>query len=85
MAVLLEASQPAGEVALAIRKAGGALLQSVEIFDRYEGEGLGREKVSVAFRLVYQHADRTLRDAEVSKATDRVVRMLAHRFGGELR
>lgn len=85
LAVLLEASQPAGEVALAIRKAGGALLQSVEIFDRYEGEGLGPEKVSVAFRLVYQHADRTLRDAEVSKATDRVVRMLAHRFGGELR
>jgi phenylalanyl-tRNA synthetase beta subunit len=34
---------------------------------------------------VFQRADRTLKDAEVTKSTDRVVRMLAHRFNGELR
>jgi phenylalanyl-tRNA synthetase beta subunit len=41
--------------------------------------------VSVAFRLVFQRPDRTLLDAEVARATERVVRMLADRFGGELR
>jgi phenylalanyl-tRNA synthetase beta subunit len=41
--------------------------------------------VSVAFRLVFQRPDRTLLDAEVARATERVVRMLADRFGGALR
>jgi len=57
----------------------------VEVFDRYEGAGLPEGRVSVAFRLVFQRTDRTLKDAEVAKATDRIVQMLAHRFDGELR
>jgi phenylalanyl-tRNA synthetase beta subunit len=39
----------------------------------------------VAFRLWFQRLDRTLTEAEVSEATERVVAMLARRFGGELR
>jgi len=42
-------------------------------------------RVSLAFRLVFQRADRTLSDAEVNQSVDRVVRMLANRFGAELR
>jgi phenylalanyl-tRNA synthetase beta subunit len=41
--------------------------------------------VSLAFRLVFQSPDRTLTDAEVTPATERVVRMLAHRFDARLR
>ena len=85
LAVLLDRAQPAGEVVEAIRKQAGALACAVEIFDRYEGTGVPDGKVSLAFRLVFQRNDRTLKDAEVTKATDRVVQMLAHRFGGELR
>ena len=33
----------------------------------------------------FQRVDRTLTDAEVSKAVDAVVRMLQHRFGAEQR
>ena len=85
LAVLLERDQQAGEVLDAIRQKAGAHLRQVEIFDRYEGKGVPDGKVSLAFRLTYQRGDRTLTDAEVTKATDRVVQMLAHRFGGELR
>ena len=42
-------------------------------------------RVSLAFRLVFQRADRTLTDAEIAPAMDKVVRMLSERFGGELR
>ena len=59
--------------------------QRSEIFDRYEGEGVPEGKLSLAFRLGFRHNDRTLTDAEVGKSVDRVLRMLAHRFGGELR
>ena len=85
LAVLLAKGQPAGEVVEAIRKTGGTSLVDVEVFDRYEGEGLAEGRVSVAFRLIFQRVDRTLKDSEVTKATDRIVQMLAHRFDGELR
>ena len=85
LAVILDRAQPAGEVLAAIRKTAGPDLDSVEPFDRYEGEGVPEGRVSLAFRLVFQRSDRTLTDAEVARATERLVRMLARRFGGELR
>ncbi len=85
LAVLLSASQPAGDVLDAIRKTAGNTLVSAEIFDRYDGVGIPAGKVSVAFRLVFQRPDRTLLDTEVAKATERVVEMLGQRFGAELR
>lgn len=85
IAVLLDRNQPAGDVLTAIEKAAGRDLASAEIFDRYEGKGVPEDRVSLAFRLVFQRADRTLKDTEVAKAIERVVRMISHRFGGELR
>jgi len=85
LAVLVDAEQPAAEVLEAIRKTAGGLLVSAAIFDRYEGRGVPEGKVSLAFRLELQRADRALEDREVAKLTDRVVKMLEQRFGGQLR
>jgi phenylalanyl-tRNA synthetase beta chain len=85
LAVLLDRDRPAAAVLAAIRATAGPHLAGVSVFDRYEGRGVPTGRVSVAFRLVFQRPDRTLTDAEVARATDRVVRMLADRFGGELR
>ncbi|MBW2281990.1 MAG: phenylalanine--tRNA ligase subunit beta, partial [Deltaproteobacteria bacterium] len=85
LAVLLDRAQPAGDVLDAIRKQGGAALAEARLFDRYEGQGVPEGKVGLGFRLVFQRSDRTLTDAEVTKMTDRVSRMLVHRFGAERR
>ena len=85
LAVLLSRDEPARGVLDAIRGTAGPHLVAAEIFDRYEGTGVPEGRVSVAFRLVFQRPDRTLLDTEVARATERVVRMLADRFGGELR
>ena len=85
LAVLLSRDEPARGVLDAIRGTAGPHLVVAEIFDRYEGTGVPEGCVSVAFRLVFQRPDRTLLDAEVARATERVVRMLADRFDGELR
>jgi phenylalanyl-tRNA synthetase beta chain len=69
----------------AIRATVGQQLVDVAVFDRYEGRGVPEGRVSLAFRLTFQRSDRTLTDAEVAKATERVGRMLADRFGGALR
>jgi len=85
LAVVVDLDQPAGEVLEAIRKTGGKDLISVELFDRYAGKGIAEGRTSLAFRLVFQRFDRTLKDEEVTKTTDRIVKMLAHRFKGQLR
>jgi len=85
LAVLVDRTQPAGSLLEEIRKVAGPDLVSVEIFDRYEGRGIPEGRVSLAFRLVFQRADRTLTDAEVNSVMDRVVASLASRFGAELR
>jgi phenylalanyl-tRNA synthetase beta chain len=85
LALLVPADQPAGEVGDAIRAAAGTLLTGVVLFDRYEGRGVPAGKVSLAFRLEFQRPDRTLTEAEVASALERVVRVLGERFGAELR
>jgi len=85
LAVLLAREQAVGTVLEAIRATAGPQLVAAEVFDRYEGRGVPEGRVSVAFRLVFQRADRTLTDAEVARSIERVVGMLADRFGGELR
>ena len=85
LAVLLGRDVAAGEVLEAVRKKAGGSLHSVHVFDRYEGKGVPAGKVSVAFRLVFQRTDRTLTEPEVAESTDRVIELLAKRFGGELR
>jgi phenylalanyl-tRNA synthetase beta chain len=85
LAVLVAGDQAAGEILEAIRSSAGPLLTGVALFDRYEGRGVPAGKLSLAFRLEFQRSDRTLTDAEVAGAVERVVRMLAERFAGELR
>jgi phenylalanyl-tRNA synthetase beta chain len=85
LALLLDAHVVAGDVLEAIRKTAGPALQSVAVFDRYEGRGVPAGKVSLAFRLELQRPDKTLTDTEVSRIVERVVKDLSQRFGGELR
>jgi len=85
LAVLVGRQHAAGDLRQAIQQAAGNDCVSTELFDRYEGKGVPEAKVSLAFRLVFQRSDRTLKDSEVTKAVDRVVRMLSRRFEAELR
>jgi len=85
LAVVVDRDRPAGELLEAVRQTAGKDCVLVELFDRYEGPGVPEGRVSLAFRLVFERTDRNLTHVEVTPAIERVVRMLAHRFGGELR
>lgn len=85
LAILAAVAQPAEALLAAIRKAAGTDLNSVQLFDRYEGIEIPDGQVSLAFRLVFQRSDRSLTDDEVSKRMDRVLRTLTERFGVALR
>ena len=69
----------------AIRAAGGDLLVAVELFDLYRGDPLPAGTKSLAFRVTYQSQDANLRDADVVKLRERIVRRVERETGGKLR
>jgi len=85
LAVMVDEATIAGEVALALREAGGSLLEDVRLFDVYRGEKLPAGRKSLAFRLRYRDPDTTLTDARVDDAHGKVVKAASARFGAELR
>ena len=85
LALVVDEAMPAAEVQQAIVKAGGKLLQRVELFDVYRGEQLPEGKKSLAFSLTYQAMDRSLRSKQVAKERGRMVRRLERQIGARLR
>ncbi|PSB22594.1 phenylalanine--tRNA ligase subunit beta [filamentous cyanobacterium CCP2] len=73
------------DIERSVRQVGGKLLESVELFDEYRGKGVPEGKRSLAFRLVYRAADRTLTDQDVEPVHQKVREVLEEKFQAELR
>jgi phenylalanyl-tRNA synthetase beta chain len=69
----------------ALRKAAPDFVQEIRLFDVYHGKGLPEGQKSLAFRIVMQHTERTLADAEVDAAIAGLIRVVREEFGGDLR
>ena len=67
-----------------VRDAGGGLLRSVSIVDRYEGPPVPEGRVSLTLGLVFQEPSRTLTGDEVQAAVDGIVAALRSR-GADIR
>lgn len=85
LAVSVDRLCPVGDMLCVIRKAGGSLLESVELFDIYEGKQAGEGRKSVAFTLVFRSADHTLVDDEAGDCFDAIVQALNLTFSAEMR
>jgi phenylalanyl-tRNA synthetase beta chain len=85
LAVVVADAVPAARVLDVIRGAGGALLRNAEVFDVYRGEQVGEGRASLAVRLEFRAADRTLTDEEVAQRREKIVAALREQVGGELR
>jgi phenylalanyl-tRNA synthetase beta chain len=81
LALLLPAGVDAALVETAIRRVGGELLEGVWPFDLYEGQGIPEDTRSIAWRLRFRHAERTLTDAEVESIVASIVRALEEEAG----
>ena len=66
-------------------KAGGKLLDKVELFDEYKGKGVPEGQRSLAFNIVYQAGDRTLTDQDVDPVHQKVRDTLVKKFNVTLR
>ena len=72
-------------LAKAIKKACGANLKDIEVFDVYEGAGVDRGKKSLAYSLTFSSQDKTLTDEEINPLLEKIVELTGKEFGAILR
>jgi phenylalanyl-tRNA synthetase beta chain len=85
IALVVKAATPAAEILSTLNEAALDIVQVIDIFDVYQGKGVDSDCKSVAFRIRFQHTDRTLEDAEVDAAIAALVGRAGERLGAQLR
>jgi phenylalanyl-tRNA synthetase beta chain len=84
LAMVVPIDLPAAELRQVVLASGGELLHAADVFDLYEGEQVGEGGKSLALRLEFRAADRTLTDDEVSERRTAIEAAL-EKIGGSLR
>ncbi|WP_334196364.1 phenylalanine--tRNA ligase subunit beta [Muricomes intestini] len=74
----------AGQIEELIEKKGGAYLESYKLFDLYEGSQIKQGYKSIAYSIVFRAKDKTLEEADVTVAMNRILKALEE-MGIELR
>ena len=73
-----------GSLEKVMKEKGGKLLESIQLFDVYEGSQIEEGYKSVAFSLVFRSAERSLETAEINKIVEKILKEL-EKMGVELR
>ncbi|TWE12467.1 phenylalanine--tRNA ligase subunit beta [Rudaeicoccus suwonensis] len=81
VALVVDAGVTAAAVEAALRSGAGDLLESITLFDAYTGDQAGDGKKSLAYRMGFRSADRTLTTDEVNSARDAAVAAAAKATG----
>ena len=85
IAILVDSDISLQTLESTIRKASGALLTDLWLFDVYQGEKVPAGQRSLAFALIWQDKTQTLSDDAVKTATDKVVQALTVEHSAQLR
>lgn len=84
-AFIVDSDTRAGELEQTIRQEAGTALKSVHVFDVYEGENIGKDKKSIAFRLSFLDSNKTLTINDVEPIVKKVVHQLDRTYDAKLR
>ncbi|MBR5278399.1 MAG: phenylalanine--tRNA ligase subunit beta [Clostridia bacterium] len=85
IALICEKSVEVGKLLNDIRSYAGKSLESASVFDVYSGKGVEDGKKSVAVRLVFRLADKTLTDEDADAGVKRILKKLENEQGIVLR
>ncbi|MFC3040064.1 phenylalanine--tRNA ligase subunit beta [Virgibacillus xinjiangensis] len=85
IAFILDENVFAGDVRKTIEQAGAPLVKRVEIFDVYQGENVPEGKKSIAYSLLYQDPEKTLKDEEVEESYQSIVATVNQQYGAFVR
>ena len=85
LAMLVDVDVNAADIEKAMTKAAGQNLTQITLFDVYTGKQVEEDKKSLAFSLTFQSNDKTLTDAEIDPAIEKIVAKLQKDFNANLR
>lgn len=85
LAMLVDIDVNAADIEKAMTKAAGQNLTQITLFDVYTGKQVEEGKKSLAFSLTFQSNDKTLTDAEIDPAIEKIVAKLQKDFNANLR
>ena len=84
-AFIVDGTVAADSVTRAARGAERALIAGVALFDLYEGDRMAEGKKSLGIEVTFQPRDRTLTDAEIEAASQKVIAAVSKATGATLR
>ena len=85
LAMLVDVDVNAADIEKAMTKTAGQNLTQITLFDVYTGKQVEEGKKSLAFSLTFQSNDKTLTDAEIDPAIEKIVAKLQKDFNANLR
>ena len=85
VAFIIPKSLTSGEIVETIKKTGGRLLASIDVFDVYTGENVKDNEKSIAYTLTFKDDTRTLNDEEVNTVFRNIINKVVEKFNVELR
>jgi phenylalanyl-tRNA synthetase beta chain len=85
VAMLVPEATTHDSIVLAVRQTKPANLESVDLFDVFRGKNVPPGQKSMAYAFTYRSAERTLTDAEVNAAHEKVVAHLKQSLSAVIR
>ena len=85
IAMIVDKSVHVADLELVMTKAAGSLLDTIQLFDVYEGEQIPEGKKSVAYAVSFRAPDRNLTNDEVNEVFDRILKDLKEKLNAQLR
>lgn len=85
LSIVVDKTTEAARIRNIIEREGGKLVESVDIFDLYEGEKIAPAEKAVSFRICYRSRESTLDGKQVNRLHDKVINRIMKETGGRLR
>lgn len=85
IAITVDEDVEVGQIERIIKNKSKKILEKASLFDIYRNDKLGKDKKSVAYRLIFRDKNKTLNDEDVNDTMNRIISALKTEFNAELR
>ena len=85
ISIIVNRSIPSAMLVGIVKEKGTDLVESVDLFDLYQGEQVAPQEKALAVRISYRSKERTLTDDEVNQTHEYVIDEICRQTGGRLR
>jgi phenylalanyl-tRNA synthetase beta chain len=85
ISIIVDRDLESSKILEEVRKAGGELVESIDIFDVYEGKKIDPREKSIAFSISYRSKEGTLDGEEINSLHESIIERLKTKTGGRLK